>query len=60
MQETHASSWDCFKQILAKEGRGGLFKGSAPSIYKAAVSTSLSFTVYEQTIQLLDAQFGYG
>ncbi|KAL6268474.1 hypothetical protein P5V15_001607 [Pogonomyrmex californicus] len=44
---------DCFKITVKEEGMQGLFKGLVPSQVKAAATTALHFTVYEQVLLLL-------
>ncbi|XP_043280917.1 mitochondrial thiamine pyrophosphate carrier-like [Venturia canescens] len=44
---------DCAVQTFRNEGFCGLFKGLVPSQIKAAATTALHFTVYEQTLLLL-------
>ena len=38
---------DCMTKILRKEGVRGLYKGLAPGLAKAVLSTSLNFWFYE-------------
>jgi len=44
---------DCLRVTLEAEGVQGLFKGLAPSQVKAAMTSALHFTVYEQVLLLL-------
>lgn len=44
---------DCLKVTVREEGFRGLFKGIIPSQVKAAATTALHFTVYEQVLILL-------
>ncbi|KAH0541129.1 mitochondrial thiamine pyrophosphate carrier-like [Cotesia glomerata] len=44
---------DCFVRIVKEEGVLGLFKGLLPSQVKAAATSSLHFTFYEQALHLL-------
>nr|XP_002722987.1 MIF4G domain-containing protein isoform X5 [Oryctolagus cuniculus] len=39
--------WDCAQRVLQEEGAQGFFKGLAPSLLKAALSTGLVFFWYE-------------
>jgi solute carrier family 25 (mitochondrial thiamine pyrophosphate transporter), member 19 len=41
--------------IHAREGISGLWKGSVPSIIKAAPAAAITFTVYEALVGLLVA-----
>ena len=43
----------CFMLTMKREGINGLFKGLVPSQVKAAATTALHFTVYEQTLVLM-------
>ncbi|XP_011504841.1 PREDICTED: mitochondrial thiamine pyrophosphate carrier [Ceratosolen solmsi marchali] len=43
----------CLVLTVKKEGIQGLFKGLVPSLFKAALSTALHFTVYEQILNSL-------
>ncbi|XP_031838499.1 mitochondrial thiamine pyrophosphate carrier [Nomia melanderi] len=45
---------DCLRLTLKVEGPRGLFKGLAPSQLKAAVTTALHFTIYEQCLKLIN------
>ncbi|XP_012271586.1 mitochondrial thiamine pyrophosphate carrier isoform X2 [Orussus abietinus] len=44
---------DCLVVTVKDEGIKGLFKGLVPSQLKAAATTALHFTVYEQTVLLI-------
>ncbi|XP_053997814.1 mitochondrial thiamine pyrophosphate carrier-like [Hylaeus anthracinus] len=44
---------DCLKVTLKTEGVRGLFKGLLPSQLKAAATTALHFTAYEQSLILI-------
>ncbi|XP_029658915.1 mitochondrial thiamine pyrophosphate carrier-like [Formica exsecta] len=44
---------DCLRVTLKEEGVQGLFKGLVPSQIKAAITSALHFTVYEQVLLLL-------
>lgn len=44
---------DCVKVTVKEEGVQGLFKGLVPSQIKAAATSALHFTVYEQVLLLL-------
>jgi solute carrier family 25 thiamine pyrophosphate transporter 19 len=43
----------CLGEIKAKEGLAGLWKGSVPSIVKAAPAAAITFTAYEALIGLM-------
>ncbi|XP_078047238.1 mitochondrial thiamine pyrophosphate carrier [Augochlora pura] len=47
--------FDCLRQTVKVEGLKGLFKGLAPSQLKAAATTALHFTTYEQSLMLIRA-----
>lgn len=40
---------DCMAKVMKKEGVGGLYKGLAPGLAKAVLSTSLNFWFYERS-----------
>lgn len=44
---------DCLRVTVKEEGVQGLFKGLVPSQIKAATTSALHFTVYEQVLLLL-------
>ncbi|KAI4483739.1 hypothetical protein M0804_007999 [Polistes exclamans] len=44
---------DCFRVTIRDEGAKGLFKGLLPSQLKAAITTALHFTFYEQALLFL-------
>nr|XP_012221896.1 PREDICTED: mitochondrial thiamine pyrophosphate carrier [Linepithema humile] len=44
---------DCLKVTVKEEGVQGLFKGLVPSQAKAAITSALHFTAYEQVLLLL-------
>ncbi|XP_076648998.1 mitochondrial thiamine pyrophosphate carrier [Halictus rubicundus] len=46
---------DCLRLTVKVEGLRGLFKGLAPSQIKAAATTALHFTTYEQSLVLIKA-----
>ncbi|XP_076243904.1 mitochondrial thiamine pyrophosphate carrier isoform X2 [Calliopsis andreniformis] len=46
---------DCLKMTVKVEGVRGLFKGLVPSQLKAAATTALHFTAYEQSITAIKA-----
>eukprot|EP00879_Flechtneria_rotunda_P005929 GHRR01006235.1.p1 GENE.GHRR01006235.1~~GHRR01006235.1.p1 ORF type:complete len:350 (+),score=80.30 GHRR01006235.1:389-1438(+) len=50
--------FSCLADIHAKEGIAGLWKGSVPSIVKAAPSAAITFTAYEALIGMLLAWTG--
>nr|BAN20796.1 mitochondrial citrate transport protein, putative [Riptortus pedestris] len=47
--------FDCLITTTQKEGFLGLYKGLSPSILKAAVTTALHFTVYDETCKILSS-----
>jgi solute carrier family 25 thiamine pyrophosphate transporter 19 len=46
------------RDIAAKEGTAGLFKGALPSILKAAPSAAVTFAVYDFVMQWLTHRDG--
>lgn len=44
---------DCLRLTIKEEGVQGLFKGLLPSQVKAATTSALHFTAYEQVLLLL-------
>ncbi|XP_076671939.1 mitochondrial thiamine pyrophosphate carrier [Andrena cerasifolii] len=50
---------DCLKLTVEVEGTKGLFKGLVPSQLKAAVTTALHFTVYQQSLVMIMAMRSY-
>ncbi|XP_034176577.1 mitochondrial thiamine pyrophosphate carrier [Osmia lignaria lignaria] len=50
---------DCLKVTFKKEGVKGLFKGLVPSQLKAAATTALHFTAYEQSLVAIQALRSY-
>ncbi|KAF8064540.1 thiamine diphosphate carrier 2 [Scenedesmus sp. PABB004] len=50
----------CLADIHAREGLAGLWKGSVPSLVKAAPAAAITFTAYEAFIGLLLAAAGHG
>ncbi len=47
---------DTFCKVLKYEGILGFYKGAVPAILKTAITTSVSFYVYENTLRLLRSQ----
>jgi len=43
----YKGSWDCFKQILRKEGLGGMYKGMVPELFRG-VGGSLVIVCYDR------------
>lgn len=50
---------NCLKITFKVEGVKGLFKGLVPSQVKAAVTTALHFTAYEQTLTVIKKTRSY-
>lgn len=46
----------CLKDIVAKEGIAGFYKGALPSIIKAAPSAAVTFACYDLFFRLLVAK----
>lgn len=42
---------DCVKRIVEKEGLRGLYKGTLPSVVKAAPASGITFVVYERVVK---------
>ncbi|CAM6026547.1 unnamed protein product [Sphagnum balticum] len=45
--------WDAIQMILAKEGWRGLYKGTLPSVVKAAPAAAVTFAVYDAVLNWL-------
>ena len=45
----------CLSGIYAREGLRGLYKGSIPSLIKAAPAAAITFSVYEAVLGVLAA-----
>jgi len=50
----YKNTLDCVITIAKREGLRGFYKGTVPSLYKAAPSAALSFMFYEQFKKLLN------
>ena len=50
----YSSSFDCAKQILAKEGFKGFFKGFGACMLRAGPVNASSFVAFEVAIKLFD------
>jgi len=46
-ERTYKGSWDCFKQVLAKEGTKGMYKGMVPELFRG-VGGSVVVVAYER------------
>ena len=46
--EQYSGFLQCINKIVSKEGIKSLYKGTAPSLIKAAVSTGCNFCLYDQ------------
>jgi len=46
-ERIYKGSWDCFKQVLAKEGSKGMYKGMIPELFRG-VGGSLVVTAYDR------------
>jgi len=55
MPESVMSLPACLAQMYSSEGLRGLYKGSLPSILKAAPSAAVTFTAYEFVLGALTA-----
>lgn len=49
----YESSWACLRDILAREGLRGLYKGTSPSLVKSVVTHSSTFATYEVALVAL-------
>jgi solute carrier family 25 thiamine pyrophosphate transporter 19 len=47
--KAYKNMWDAIKRIVAQEGWRGLYKGTLPSIVKAAPAAGITFFVYESS-----------
>lgn len=45
---------DCFVLIWRHEGLGGLYKGLAPALVKAAPNTAITFLVYDGLVSAIN------
>ena len=43
----------CIRTVVRQEGMRGLYKGLSPSLLKAGVVTSISFSVYEKCVDVI-------
>jgi solute carrier family 25 thiamine pyrophosphate transporter 19 len=50
----------CLREILAREGLGGFYKGALPSIAKAAPAAAVTFACYDFFMRMLLAQAAAG
>lgn len=53
----YKSSFDCFKQIVAKEGLSGLYKGVGPRMTRACIDVAITMSLYSEIIKGLDRLF---
>jgi solute carrier family 25 folate transporter 32 len=51
--ERYRGTWDCFRQIMQKEGVRGYYKGLSANILKVVPSGSVTFAAYEEIYQQL-------
>lgn len=63
MQSTQAAQYsgtfDCFRQILAKEGCGAFYAGIAPRLVRTSVGQGIIFMTFESIQQLLQSQISF-
>jgi solute carrier family 25 thiamine pyrophosphate transporter 19 len=52
-EREYKNIWDAIQTILAKEGWRGLYKGTLPSVVKAAPAAAITFVVYEAVLNRL-------
>jgi len=50
----YTNSMDCAIKVVKTDGPLGLWKGATPRLARVAVSTSIIFTVYEETMKIMD------
>lgn len=50
----YKSTLDCARQILAKEGPKGFYKGTTARLGRVVADVALVFTIYEQVVKMLD------
>ncbi|KNC87593.1 hypothetical protein SARC_00294 [Sphaeroforma arctica JP610] len=53
----YKNSFDCFKQIVQKEGWSALYKGATPRLSRVALDTAIVFTLYDLISAQLDNLF---
>lgn len=57
--DKYTGVWDCFRQTVAEEGFGGLYRGIGPNFLKSVPAMAISYAVFEWTkrsIMALDAR----
>jgi len=54
---TYNGAIHCIKDIAAREGMRGLYKGLSPALVKAAASSSLNFWLYEHICYILALRY---
>ncbi|KAL2202215.1 mitochondrial carrier [Sarocladium strictum] len=52
-QRLYKGSFDCAQQLVRQAGLGILWKGTTPRLVRLSVSGAISFTIYEQTVRVL-------
>eukprot|EP00088_Acartia_fossae_P023639 TRINITY_DN2465_c0_g1_i6.p1 TRINITY_DN2465_c0_g1~~TRINITY_DN2465_c0_g1_i6.p1 ORF type:complete len:334 (-),score=62.71 TRINITY_DN2465_c0_g1_i6:297-1298(-) len=54
---SYSGTLHCARDVVAREGLHGLYKGMGPALTKAAVASSLNFWLYEHICYLLALRF---
>lgn len=52
-EKAYKGMGDAIRRILAEEGWRGLYKGTLPSLVKAAPNAAITFYLYESTVHWL-------
>ena len=52
-ERSYKGMFHAIRRILAEEGLKGLYKGTLPSLVKAAPNAAITFYVYESTVHWL-------
>ena len=50
----YTSTWDCAKQIMAKEGPQGFYKGVTPRLVRVCLDVTIIMVLYEEINKVLD------
>jgi solute carrier family 25 citrate transporter 1 len=53
----YANTLDCFKQIVAKEGVGGLYAGIVPRLGRVVPGQGIIFMSFETIMSTLESKF---
>lgn len=52
--QDYSGMWDCFNKMLRNEGPTSFYRGLVPSVAKTAIATSLTFSLYRGTKNILE------